>query len=170
MTLSPIGRPLLISMMFTEARPSATVTRSASPLFFTTRKMPTELSGLAEARARDVQHVRQPLDLDRAVDREVGARAGGSASSIETSTVTVPCTDDGSVRMHAALHDVVVVQVDRRRKTGHDVLRQVLRNAEHRLELAGLNDAGDDGAGVHVLAELERRIAERLELARPRAT
>ena len=64
-----------------------------------------------------------------------------------------------------ALHDVVVVQVDRRGEAGHDVLREILRYAEHGLELARLHDAREDGAGVDVLAELERRIAEDLELA-----
>ena len=89
----------------------------------------------------------------------------GSGSSIATSTVTVPATDDGSVRVTWPFTCRLVVQVDLGGEALDDVLRLILRNAEHGLELAGLHDAGDQRAGVDVLSELERRIAERLELA-----
>ena len=64
-----------------------------------------------------------------------------------------------------ALHDRVVVQVDRRGKVRDDVLCLVFRNAQDCLELARLNDASEEAAGVDVLAKLERRIAEALKLA-----
>src|SRR5206468_4112070 len=67
---------------------------------------------------------------------------------------------------HVALYDRVVVQVDRRRKVGNDVFRLIFRNSQHRLELAGLDDAGEKTARVHILAKLERRIAKALELTR----
>ena len=56
------------------------------------------------------------------------------------------------------------------RQAGDDVLRLVFRNAKHRLELARLHDAREQTAGVDVLAELERRIAECSGAGRLRAT
>jgi hypothetical protein len=65
-----------------------------------------------------------------------------------------------------ALHDDVVVEIDRRGKVRDDVLCLIFRNAKHGLELSWLDDAGKQASGVHILAKLERRIAEGLKEAR----
>ena len=46
-----------------------------------------------------MQHVVEPLDLDRAVDREVGRAPRGSSPASDTSTVTVPFCTAGSMRI-----------------------------------------------------------------------
>ena len=74
MTLSPTERPFLTSIVFTEARPSCNGDAARFALAFVDLEDSDRALGLAEAWAADEQHVRQSLDLDRAVDREVGAR------------------------------------------------------------------------------------------------
>ena len=67
---------------------------------------------------------------------------------------------------HVALDGVVVVEVDDRRPALRHVLGLGFRYAQHGLEAARLNDARQLEARLHVLPDLELRIAEGLKLAR----
>ena len=56
--------------------------------------------------------------------------------------------------------------VDDRSLTDCDVLRLRFSNAKHGLELAGLNDSPERGAGIHPLPGLESEILEHAFFAR----
>ena len=98
-TLSPTFRPDRTSTVLTELRPSFTCTRVAPLPSGSHLEQADRALFLPERRPPDVQHVVQPLELDRAVDAQVGHGAFRQLAFSETSTVRVPFCTDGSMRM-----------------------------------------------------------------------
>src|SRR5947199_1241427 len=112
-----------------------------------------------EARAADEEHVLQPLDLDRAVHREV--RTGALRQLAVEGDV-----DDHRAVLHRRrdAHDVAADQavagVDRGPQAELDVLGLHLGDVQLGLELLGPGDARQHRAGGHLLAHLHRQLLE----------
>src|SRR5688572_7670198 len=111
--------------------------------------------GLRADRAADVAHVRERLDRDRAVDREIGARLRGELF-VEVDLDAHRTRGDGGVHAHDSAADQAVTQIDDGRETRRQVAGVELRDAELRVQRAGLRDACDVRARGELLAFLHR--------------
>ena len=87
----------MISIVFTELRPSFTFVRTASP-FGSSLNIADRAVLLAERRPADVDDVVQLLELDRAVDAQVRPRAGGQRAIQDDVHADGAAGDAGSMR------------------------------------------------------------------------
>src|SRR5688572_18656114 len=107
----------------------------------------------------DEERVRQPLDLDGAVDGQIGTRSGWERA-VEGDVDAHRAVARGGVDARDAPRDDAIARVDRRALPDRDVLRLRLRNAEHRLEAARLDDFRQRRAGHRPLTDLEWKLLE----------
>ena len=121
--------------------------------------------GLALGGPAHVEHVVEPLQLDRAVHRQVGPRALGQGA-VEVEVDRHRAVLDRGVHPHHVRLDDAVARVDAGLLADLHVLGLGLRDADHGLELAGLGHAREVGARGDALAHLHRELLQHAVHAR----
>jgi hypothetical protein len=114
---------------------------------------------LAERGRPDVQDVGQPLEFNRAVHAQIRARAAWQLAVSSTSTVTVPCLRR-RVDAHDPTRNDAVARVDLGLLADGQIARLRFGNPQFGLEARRVGDAGEVGAGRHLLADVDGDLLE----------
>ena len=131
-------------MVLTELRPKCTGVRTASPLGVKLEDADGR-AVLGEGRAADVEDVVEPLELDRAVDAQVGARAFRQRA-IEGDVDRDGALLDRGIDAGDVAGDDAVAGVDRGRLVDLNIFRLRLRDLDLRFQFRRIGDAGEIGA------------------------